>query len=137
MSAEEQERYAECKSRAMEKEFALRMWQLSEERCFRYVTFISDVDSSAFHAVTAMNDGAGPYVNAAVTKEDCVNHIAKRLGTRLCLLKKTTSEEITTSTGKRRKKTVLRGKNKLTDTVIDKLGSYFGKAIRDCSGTSG
>ena len=112
---------ANRKSVAMEKEFALCMWQRSEERCFRHVTFVSVGDSSAFHAVTAMNDGDSPYANAAVTKGKYVNHSAKRLGTRLRQLKKTTVEEITASTGKRRNKTVLGGKNKLTDTAIDKL----------------
>ena len=48
--------------------------------------------SAMVTAVPAMNDGAGPYANDAVTKEEC----AKRLGTRLHLLKKTTAEEITT-----------------------------------------
>ena len=83
-----------------------------------------------------MNHSAGPYANAAVTKKECVSHIAKRLGTRLRLLNKTAAEDITTSTVTRRMKTVYGGKNMLTDTVIDKLTSYFGEAIRDCTMTS-
>ena len=60
----------------------------------------------------------------------------KEAGTRLRLVKKTSADVIKTSTDKKRKKTVLVGNNKLTDSLIDKLTSYFGKAIRDCTLTS-
>lgn len=65
-----------------------------------------------------------------VTKEECINHVSKRLGTRLRKLK---GEDITmkkTKTGKTLKRSLLGGKNKLTDDVIDKLTSYYGQAVR-------
>ena len=143
MTAAQKQKHAEnChkifdgKSGAMEKEQAIRMFQRSEERKFRYVTFVSEGDSSSYRAVTALNDGAGPYANIPVTKEKYVNLIAKRLGTRLRVLKKTTAGEFLTSAWKKRKKAVLGGRHKLTDAVIDKLTLYFGKAIRDCIMTS-
>lgn len=64
-----------------------------------YTTFIGDGDSSAFNTVSALNDGKGPY-NVTVIKEECVNHVSKRLGTRLHKLKKEQVTVTTTKTGK-------------------------------------
>ena len=64
----------------MEKEGALRLWQGSRYRGFQYVTFLGDSDSAAYNTICALNDGSGPYENVAVCKEECINHIAKRLG---------------------------------------------------------
>ncbi|KAK8395395.1 hypothetical protein O3P69_006206 [Scylla paramamosain] len=83
----------------MEAECAIRMWGRSENLGFQYTTFLSDGDSSAFTAVTAMNNGAGPY-NVQVEKEECVNHVKKRMGTRLRKLKEELKEEKVTKTGK-------------------------------------
>lgn len=88
----------------------------------RYLKFVGDGDSSAFRAVTNLQ----PYDDANVVKEECINHISKRLGTRLRKLREETREE--TSSG--RKRTTIGGKNKLTDKVIDKLTFYYGQAIR-------
>ena len=52
----------------------------SVESNIRYTTFIGDGDSSAFKAVTSLNNGNGPYV-APVAKEECINHVSKRMGT--------------------------------------------------------
>ncbi|MPC93790.1 hypothetical protein E2C01_088931 [Portunus trituberculatus] len=62
-------------SGAMEPEGAVRMWQRSEANGYRYVTFLSDGDSSSFKAVCNMNNGTGPYTNHTVVKEECVNHV--------------------------------------------------------------
>lgn len=79
----------EGKSGAMEKQQAIIMWQRSEEKYkLRYTTFISDGDSVAYNSVRQMNNNNGPY-SVPVIKEECVNHIAKRLGTRLRQIKKT------------------------------------------------
>ena len=71
-------------------------------------------------AALSMNDNRGMPVNQ------------RRLGTRLRIIKKTTTENVVVkTTGKNRKKSLLAGKDKLTDKVIGKLTKYFGKAIRD------
>ena len=98
----------------MEAESAVRLWGRSEHLGFRYVTFLSDGDSSAFMAVTNMNDGQGPYT-AKVEKEECVNHIKKRMGTRLRKFFKKLKEEKVTKTGRVIRKSVLGGKHQLTD----------------------
>ena len=71
------------KSGAMETEAAVRMWQRSEARGFHYTQFIGDGDSAAFNAVCALNSVAGPYGTTPAIKEECVNHVAKRMGSRL------------------------------------------------------
>lgn len=77
----------EGKSGAMEAEAAVRIWGRSEAKLgMKYRTFIGDGDSKAFDAVVAMN----PY-DTPVVKEECVNHVGKRLGTRLRKLKAETA----------------------------------------------
>lgn len=74
----------EGKSEAMEAEAATRIWGRSKElNKMRYVKFIGDGDSSAYLAVKKLN----PYGNVPVQKEECINHVRKRLGTRLRKLK--------------------------------------------------
>ena len=66
-----------------------------------------------------------------VIKEECVNHVSKRMGARLRTIKREAYETITIKTGKKIKKSILGGVNMLTDDVIDRLSSYYGKAIKD------
>ena len=61
----------EGKSGAMEVEAALRLWQRLETLGYRYTGFISDGDPASFNAVSALNDGAGPYRTAKVSKMVC------------------------------------------------------------------
>ena len=66
----------------MEASGASRMWQRSEEKNkLRYTTFLGDGDSKSFSAVS--QEASYP-----VAKIDCVGHVQKRLGTRLCKLVK-------------------------------------------------
>lgn len=118
----------------MEAECAIRLWGRSEDIGFRYTTFLSDGDSSAFTSVTKMNDGEGPY-SVKVVKEECVNHVKKRMGTRLRKLKDELKEDVVTKTGKVIKRSVLSGKHQLTDKQIDAFQNYYGKAIKDSVGT--
>lgn len=119
------------KSGSMESKAAEIIWSLSEEKLkMRYVGFIGDGDSSAYSAVTSMNNNTGPYKDVKVEKHECINHVSKRLGTRLRKLKAEEVEHKETKTGKKYKKSVLSGKNKLTDFVIDKLTRYYGQSIR-------
>lgn len=123
------------KSGAMEAEAARRLWSRSLSHKLRYVTFVGDGDSSAFTAVTELDNGKGPYENVKVKKEECVNHVCKRMGTRLRKMKQEASVITKTKTGKTRKMSLLGGKGKLTDEIVDHLQFYYGKAIRDNTGS--
>jgi len=76
-----------------------------------YTNYIGDGDSKTFQAILNLN----PYGDECpVRKSECVNHVEKRMGTRLRNIKK-------------EKK--LGGKGKLTDTLIKKLTKYYDLAI--------
>lgn len=78
----------------------------------------------------ALNNGNGPY-DVPVQKEECINHVAKRLGTRLRKLKQEDFTIITTKSGRKMKRSVLGGAKKLTDSVIQSLQRYYKQAIND------
>lgn len=62
----------------METEAAERMWRRSEDMGFRYTSIISDGDSKShenFQSLQIYGEGI------AIDKQECVNHVAKRLGT--------------------------------------------------------
>lgn len=66
----------------------------------RYVTYISDGDTSAYDAVCTMNDGEEPYGNVKLKKKgECINHMSKRLGAALRKRDQAVTEK-TTETGK-------------------------------------
>lgn len=117
----------------METEGAVRLWSRSTDIHLRYATFVGDRDSSSYKAICELNDGRGLY-DIPVIKEECINHVSKRMGTRLRKIKEA-SEIITTKTGKKMRRSVLGGAHMLTDQAIDCLCSYYGKAIRDNVGT--
>lgn len=71
----------------MEAEAAVRLWSRSQQHRLQYTTIIGDGDSSTYNAVSSLSDGAGPY-DVPVMKEECINHVSKRMGTRLRKLKK-------------------------------------------------
>ena len=60
--------------------------------------------------------------DVSLTKEECINHIAKRLDTALRKLSTQTKKAGVTLGG--------RGRGKLTLATITKLTAYYGKAIR-------
>ncbi|CAN7984630.1 unnamed protein product, partial [Ixodes hexagonus] len=80
----------------------------------QFTTFLSDGDSKAYAAVSEANF----YGTAPIVKEDCTNHVAKRLGT-----------------GLRKLKTPLPRGQKLKDGTIQKLRSYFQIAITSNRGS--
>lgn len=91
----------EGKADGMEKEATIRIWNRSLQMNIRYSNFNGDGDSSAFNSIFALNNGQGPYT-VPVVKEECVNHVSKRLGSRL----RTRKNEVVvtkTKTGKTRK----------------------------------
>ena len=65
----------------MEVEAARVLWQRSVERYkLRYTVLLSDSDAKTFNELTAIK----PYGDEVpVEKEECVNHVSKRLGTAL------------------------------------------------------
>ena len=68
-------------SNAMEMECAVRLCKRSvEEHKFRYTTMLSDGDSKAFDSLV-QSKAYGDSVT--MSKEDCVNHVSKRMGTAL------------------------------------------------------
>lgn len=123
------------KSGAMEAEAAVRMWCRSTDYQLQYVTLVSDGDASTYKTLCSLNNGSGPY-NVQLVKEECINHVSKRMGTRPRKLKKDASTEYTTRTGRKMRRSLLGGVHMLTDDVIDHLSRYYGKAIRNNVGKS-
>ena len=105
-------------SNGMEVECAKRIWGRSVEK-FKlcYTTMLSDGDSKAYDAITQAN----VYGEKKITKEDCINHMSKRMGTGLSKL---------VDTGRAQGKSIS-GKGKLTREKIIKIQNYYGRAIKD------
>ncbi|GFX15856.1 uncharacterized protein TNCV_1061781 [Trichonephila clavipes] len=64
---------------AMEQEAALKLWQISEDNGFRYTT-LSDGDAKTYQYLNTKGV-YGPEIK--IKKEECTNHVSKRLGTSL------------------------------------------------------
>lgn len=113
------------KAGQMEVEAALILFQRSLERHgLRYTTVLCDGDSRTFSALQE----AKVYGYVEVQKEDCTNHVQKRMGTALRnLLQKQKSE------GKRG----LGGKGRLTGELITRLSTYYGRALKSHEGDVG
>lgn len=118
-------------SGGMEVEAARRLFARSRDLKFEYENLVSDGDANSYKAVLAMNNGNGPYQHTQVTKIECINHVQKRMGTRLRKLREQEKIDTTTRTGNKIRRSLLGGRNKLTDNAIDKMQSFFGKHIRD------
>ena len=104
---------------AMEVEGAKRLWRRSVIKTkLRYTTILSDGDSKAFDAVAGLQV-YGPGIT--IEKEDCINHVSKRMGT---ALRNLVAES-------KAKKDSISGKGKLTKEKIKKIQNYYGRAIKD------
>lgn len=103
----------------MEVVAAERLWQRSEKYGFRYTTVVSDGDSKTFSHLTELN----LYGDTNIEKVECLNHVAKRLGTGL---RKVVADN--TGTGE-----PLGGKKhgSLKGTTIDKLTAFYRNAIQN------
>lgn len=110
------------KAGQMEVEAALILFQRSLSlHGLRYTTMLSDGDSRSYSAI----DEAEVYGFIPVEKEDCANHVQKRMGTALRnLVQKQKGEN-----GER-----ISGKGRLTGDLINKLTSYYGWALKSHSG---
>jgi len=85
----------------------------SEEKFgVRYENYIGDGDSKTFKAILDVNPYGDDF---KVVKNECIGHVEKRMGTRLRNVKKEHK---------------LGGKGILTDSLIKKLTTYYGLAIR-------
>ena len=110
-------------SGAMEVEAAEILWSRSmEKHNFRYTTVLSDGDSRTYKRLCDLD----VYDGIPITKEECVNHVGKRMSTALRNLTKEKKKTGVTLGG--------RGHGKLTQDVIDKLTYYYSNAIRSCTG---
>lgn len=115
----EQSHAANCQSNhegsagKMECDAVVEMFQRSEDLySVKYSHYIGDGDSKTFKQIFE----AEPYDDLIVQKKECIDHVQKRMGTRLRNLKKNTKG--------------LGGKGKLTAKLIDELAIYYGLAIR-------
>jgi hypothetical protein len=112
----------ESSSGAMEVESVLQMFQRSEkDRGVIYSHYLGDGDCKGHLAVTK----ADPYKGKKVEKLECINHVAKRMGTRLRNLV-TKNRYTKCKDGKS-----LGGKGRLTEKLINKLQGYYAQAIRE------
>ena len=112
----------------MEAEGALVLWQRSvEQRQLRYTQFVGDGNSKAHKKVaTEMLYGQ----DHPIVKLDCVGHVQKRVGSRLCSMKKRHRGRVEVNG----ETVVLSGRGGLADSQIDMLQSYYGMAIRSHKG---
>ncbi|KAH7977652.1 hypothetical protein HPB49_003139 [Dermacentor silvarum] len=109
------------KSGQMEAEAGLILFERSlERRNLRYTTVLCDGDSRTYNAIK----DAKVYGFIDVQKEDCTNHVQKRMGTALRNLvqkKKTEGRS-------------LGGKGRLTADLITRLSTYYGRALKSHEG---
>ena len=104
---------------AMEVESAVRMWKRSvQKNGMRYTSMLCDGDSKSFDAVSR-EEVYGP--SFPIEKEDCVNHVSKRMGTALRNLVAEAKAQ----------GSPISGKGKLTQPKIIKIQNYYGRAIKD------
>lgn len=103
----------EGSSGKMEVDSVVAMFKRSETlHNIKYACYVGDGDSKTYKGIV----DAHPYDNFTVVKKECIDHVQKRMGTRLRNLKKKTKG--------------LSGRGKLTGKLIDDLSIYYGLAIR-------
>lgn len=106
-------------SGGMEVASAVKMFQRSQhDRAVRYMSFLGDGDSRSYKAVVESK----PYGDLSITKLECINHVQKRMGTRLRRLKQ--------QLGSTKLSDGLSIRRRLTDKQIDQITQYYGMAIR-------
>ena len=114
----------EGSSGAMEAEAALVLWKRSEKYGLRYTTMLSDGDSSTYKKLCDEKPYGG---DIEIKKEECINHIGKRLGTALRnVVSEWRSRGITLGG---------RGHGMLKATTITKLQRYYQKAVLNNKGS--
>ncbi|XP_077500388.1 uncharacterized protein LOC144111119 [Amblyomma americanum] len=112
-----QKKNTDVKSGRMEVEASLILFRRSlQKHGLRYTNIVCDGDSRTFLALCEDKT----YGFIPFTKEDCVNHVKKRMGTALRAL-----------VTKSKKGRPIGGKGGLTQALIKKLTNYYGKALHD------
>ena len=109
-------------SGAMEAAGAVEIFQCSvSTRKLQYTSYIGDGDTEAFKKVV----DAKPYgPNVQIQKLECIGHIQKRLGSRLCGLRSQwKGKRLEDGNG-------ISGRGRLTDVAINTMQNYYGMAIR-------
>ena len=104
-------------SGAMEVEGAKKMWSRSEAMGFRYTTLVSDGDCKTFNELNSLKLKR-PTI--AIKKEECLNHVSKRLGTALQNLVSAQSKRGLTLGGRK--------SGSLTQVKIKLLQGYYKNA---------
>ncbi|XP_070379643.1 uncharacterized protein [Dermacentor albipictus] len=111
------QRNTDAKSGRMEVEAALILFARSlTKHNLCYTTIVSDGDSATYSALVKEN----VYGLVPVVKEECFNHVQKRMGAALRNLVQKSDK-------------ALGGKGRLTKALIDKLTDYYGWALRNNS----
>lgn len=106
-------------SGAMEKDIAEILWRRSEKVCkMRYTTMLSDGDAKTIQHLNTLQ----VYGDKLIEKEECLNHVAKRLGTGLRNQVKEWKGKGITLGGKKQ--------GSLTEEKIVKLQNYYRCAIK-------
>ncbi|GFO44193.1 hypothetical protein PoB_007069800 [Plakobranchus ocellatus] len=109
----------EGSSGGMEVAGALKMWGRSLDYGVRYTTFVGDGDTKTFSALVEKS----PYgTDHTISKEECVNHVSKRLNTALRNLVSSMSKQNVRLGGNK--------KGSLSAPKIGLLQSYYTKAVR-------
>lgn len=109
----------EGSSPTMEVEAALLLFSRSIEKYnLRYLTVLSDGDSKSYLKLCDENIYGDNY---KITKEECINHVSKRMGSALRKLKESRKLE-----GKR-----LGSRGNLTNETIEKMQNYYERALKD------
>ncbi len=105
---------------SMEAEAAKRLWQRSiPKHKLRYTTVLSDGDSKSYDALVE----GKVYGEVKIEKEECVNHVSKRMGKALRNLVDECKSQ----------KQSISGRGKLTAIMMTKIQNYYGHAIKDHS----
>ncbi|GFS87743.1 uncharacterized protein TNCV_4213711 [Trichonephila clavipes] len=105
-------------STSMEMEAALTLWKRSTSLGFRYITVLSDGDCKTFNYLCEKKV-YGPDI--VIKKEECYNHVSKRLGTALRSTVKDCRAQGISLGGK--------AHGSLKEAKIKKLATYYQKAI--------
>lgn len=103
----------------MESEGAVVLWSRSEQEAkMRYTKFVSDGDAKSWTALIE----AEPYgEEVVIQKDECVNHVGKRMGTALRNAVADNSKRGVTLGGKK--------EGALTQAKMDKLQAYYQRAF--------
>ena len=108
----------DCSSNSMDVECAKRS---IKKYSLRYMTMLSDGDSKAHEQPVSSKVYGDEHI---VEKEECVNHVAKRMGTALNnIVAEAKSQGSSVS-----------GKGKVTKGKILMIQNYYGRAIKDNAG---